>query len=123
MLMLLLAETSRNGMPSSSARAWPCSVETTRFSSQSHLLPIRILLTPSVACCSTFWNQVRMSVKKLVQGFVGGVCGFKSVGACLLGQGRWPKPSRYWQGQMHSNNTSAKTSVSSQILNNVETYC
>lgn len=30
-------------------------------SSQSHLLPIRILLTPSVACCSTFECQVRMS--------------------------------------------------------------
>lgn len=64
MLMLLLAETSRKGMPSSLARASPCSVETARFSSQSHLLPIRILLTPSVACCSTFANQVRMSVQK-----------------------------------------------------------
>lgn len=62
MLMLLLAETSRKGMPSSSASCWPLSVETTRFSSQSHLLPMRILLTPSVACCSTFANQVRMSV-------------------------------------------------------------
>ena len=61
MLMLLLAETSRKEMPSSSARAWPFSWETTRLSSQSHLLPIRILLTPSVACCSTFSNQVRMS--------------------------------------------------------------
>ena len=46
----------------SSARAWPCSVETARFSSQSHLLPMRILFTPSVACCSTLENQVRMSV-------------------------------------------------------------
>jgi hypothetical protein len=60
--MLLLAETSRKGMPSSSARAWPCSVEMARFSSQSHLLPMRILLTPSVACCSTLENHVRMSV-------------------------------------------------------------
>jgi hypothetical protein len=59
--MLLLAETSRKGMPSSSARAWPCSVDTARFSSQSHLLPMRILLTPSVACCSTLENHVRMS--------------------------------------------------------------
>src|SRR5690242_18649109 len=59
--MLLLAETSRKGMPSSSARAWPRSVETARFSSQSHLLPMRILLTPSVACCSTLENHVRMS--------------------------------------------------------------
>ena len=48
-------------MPSSSASAWPCSVETARFSSQSHLFPIRILLTPSEACCSTFENHVRMS--------------------------------------------------------------
>ena len=49
-------------MPSSSASCWPRSVETARFSSQSHLLPIRILFTPSVACCSTLENQVRMSV-------------------------------------------------------------
>jgi hypothetical protein len=62
--MLLFAETSRKGMPSSSARAWPCSVDTARFSSQSHLLPMRILLTPSVACCSTLENHVRMSVWK-----------------------------------------------------------
>jgi len=61
-LMFDLAETSMKGMPSSLARAWPCSVETARFSSQSHLLPIRILLTPSVACCSTLENHVRMSV-------------------------------------------------------------
>jgi hypothetical protein len=60
--MLLFAETSRKGMPSSSARAWPRSVLTARFSSQSHLLPMRILLTPSVACCSTLENQVRMSI-------------------------------------------------------------
>jgi hypothetical protein len=33
----------------------------TRFSSQSHLLPIRILLTPSLACCSMFECHVRMS--------------------------------------------------------------
>src|SRR6185295_12108971 len=61
MFLLVFAETSRNGMPSSSARAWPCSVDTARFSSQSHLFPIRILLTPSVACCSTLANQVRIS--------------------------------------------------------------
>lgn len=59
--MLDLAETSMKGMPSSSANCCPRSTETARFSSQSHLLPIRILLTPSVACCSTFENQVRMS--------------------------------------------------------------
>lgn len=50
------------GMPSSSARAWPWAVLTARFSSQSHLLPMRILFTPSLACCSTLENQVRMSV-------------------------------------------------------------
>jgi len=60
-LMFDFAETSMNGIPSSSASAWPCSVLTTRFSSQSHLLPMRILLTPSLACCSTLENQVRMS--------------------------------------------------------------
>ena len=59
--MLLFAETSMNGMPSSSANCCPRSTDTARFSSQSHLLPIRILLTPSVACCSTFENQVRIS--------------------------------------------------------------
>lgn len=59
--MLLFAETSKNGIPSSSASCCPLSVETARFSSQSHLLPIKILLTPSVACCSTFENHVRMS--------------------------------------------------------------
>lgn len=53
-------------MPSSSASCWPRSVETARFSSQSHLLPIRIFLTPSVACCSTFENHVRISVKLFV---------------------------------------------------------
>jgi hypothetical protein len=62
-LMFDLALTSMKGMPSSLASAWPCSVETARFSSQSHLLPMRILLTPSVACCSTLENQVRMSVE------------------------------------------------------------
>ena len=59
---LTLAEVSMNLMPSSSASCCPRSVETARFSSQSHLLPIRILLTPSVACCSTLENHVRMSV-------------------------------------------------------------
>jgi hypothetical protein len=63
MLIFDFADTSRNGMPSSSASAWPCSVETARFSSQSHLLPMRILLTPSEACCSTLENHVRMSVE------------------------------------------------------------
>ena len=34
------------------------------FSSQSHLFPMRILCTPSLVCCSTFENQVRMSKRK-----------------------------------------------------------
>lgn len=72
-------------MPSSSASCWPFSVETTRFSSQSHLLPMRILLTPSVACCSTFANQVRMSVKGSCQpshawGVSTGSCGERGCG-------------------------------------------
>lgn len=33
----------------------------TFLSVQSHLFPIRILLTPSEACCSTFACQVLMS--------------------------------------------------------------
>ena len=60
-LMLDFADVSMNGIPSSWARALPCSSETTRFSDQSHLFPMRILWTPSVACCSTFWNHVRIS--------------------------------------------------------------
>src|SRR3569833_121506 len=80
MLMLLLAETSRKGMPSSSASAWPRSVDTARFSSQSHLLPIRILFTPSVACCSTLENQVRMSTSRVscVINFAGSELGWAS---------------------------------------------
>lgn len=73
--MLDFAETSRKGIPSSSASCWPRSVETTRLSSQSHLFPIRILFTPSVACCSTLENQVLMSkdqwVNQLSQNFRG----------------------------------------------------
>lgn len=62
MLMLDLADTSRKGIPSSSARACACSVETTRFSCcMSHLFPIRILLTPLGACSSTFEYHARIS--------------------------------------------------------------
>jgi len=60
-LIFAFAEVSMNGIPNSFAKARPCSSDTTRFSLQSHLFPISILWTPSVACCSTFWNQVRMS--------------------------------------------------------------
>lgn len=37
-------------------------LEHTFLSVQSHLFPIRILFTPSDACCSTFECQVLMSV-------------------------------------------------------------
>lgn len=50
-----------NLMPSSAASSRPCSSVTARLSDQSHLLPIRILFTPSEACCSMFACQVRMS--------------------------------------------------------------
>ena len=65
--MFDFAEVSMNGTPSSCASALPCSSETTRFSVQSHLFPMRILWTPSVACCSTFWNHVRMSARTYVR--------------------------------------------------------
>jgi len=58
---LTLALVSRKRTPSSSARAWPCSCETAFFSVQSHLLPMRILLTPSEACCSMLECHVRIS--------------------------------------------------------------
>lgn len=80
MLVFVLADTSRKGMFSSSASCWPRSVETTRFSSQSHLLPIRILLTPSVACCSTLANHVRMSVGEAVLNMFGRFEGGKEEG-------------------------------------------
>ncbi len=95
MLMLLLAETSRNGMPSSSASAWPCSVETARLSSQSHLLPIRILLTPSVACCSTLANQVRISVRGMVSYTMSNLVSpaLRSILLCCAGTGLPPPPA------------------------------
>ena len=58
---LTLAEVSMNLMPSSLASSRPCSSVTARFSVQSDLLPMRILLTPSEACCSMFACHVRMS--------------------------------------------------------------
>lgn len=42
--------------------------ELTFLSDQSHLLPIKILFTPSEACCSTFWCQVLISVSRLEVG-------------------------------------------------------
>ena len=58
---LIFADVSMKRMPSSSASSQPCSSVTARLSVQSDLLPIRILLTPSEACCSMFECQVRMS--------------------------------------------------------------
>ena len=55
------ALVSRNLRPNSSASCLPCSSETDRFSSQSHLFPMRILLTPAEACCSMFECHVRTS--------------------------------------------------------------
>lgn len=40
----------------------------TLFSSQSDLFPTRILLTPSLACCSMFECHVRMSVISVGEG-------------------------------------------------------
>ena len=58
---LIFAEVSINLMPSSLASSRPCSSVTARFSVQSDLLPMRILFTPSDACCSIFACHVRMS--------------------------------------------------------------
>lgn len=55
------ALVSINRIPSSSANARPCSWDICRFSFQSDLLPIRILFTPSDACCSIFACQARIS--------------------------------------------------------------
>jgi hypothetical protein len=69
---LTFAEVSMNLTPSSAASSRPCSSVTARLSVQSHLFPIRILLTPSEACCSMFECHVRMSavtrVKSLARG-------------------------------------------------------
>ena len=59
---LIFAEVSKNRSPNSSANCFPSSRLTTRFSSQSHLLPMRILLTPGEACCSMFECHVRISI-------------------------------------------------------------
>ena len=50
-----------NVIPSSLARALPCSSVTALLSVQSNLLPMRILFTPSDACCSILECQVRIS--------------------------------------------------------------
>ena len=65
------ADVSMKRMLSSSASSRPCSSVTARLSVQSDLLPIRILLTPSEACCSMFECQVRMSDELWVWGFWG----------------------------------------------------
>ena len=56
-----LADVSINLMPSSRARSRPSSSGTARLSVQSDLLPMRILFTPSEACCSMLACHVRMS--------------------------------------------------------------
>lgn len=58
------ALVSKNLNPNSSARRRPSSSDTARCSSISHLFPIRILLTPSEACCSMFECHVRMSERQ-----------------------------------------------------------
>src|SRR6266404_6165322 len=58
---LIFADVSMNLTPSSSASSRPWSSETALLSAQSDLLPMRILFTPSEACCSMFACQVRMS--------------------------------------------------------------
>ena len=58
---LTFADVSMNLMPSSLASSRPCSSVTAFLSVQSDLLPMRILFTPSDACCSMFACHVRMS--------------------------------------------------------------
>lgn len=58
---LTFADVSMNLMPNSSASARPCSSVTAFLSVQSDLLPMRILLTPSEACCSMLLCQVWIS--------------------------------------------------------------
>ena len=60
---LIFAEVSINLMPSSFASSRPCSSVTAFLSVQSDLLPMRILLTPSEACCSMLACQTRISDK------------------------------------------------------------
>ena len=62
---LTFAEVSMNLIPSSAASSRPCSSVTARLSVQSDLLPMRILLTPSEACCSIFACHVLMSTETL----------------------------------------------------------
>ena len=85
---LVLAEVSMNGILNSAASSLPFSVSTTftkkkcfsikchitragrvrerltLLSFMSHLFPIKILLTPSLACCSMLRIQVLMAAKK-----------------------------------------------------------
>eukprot|EP00982_Pelagococcus_subviridis_P014053 31303-Pelagococcus_subviridis.AAC.32 len=53
------ALVSKNGIPNSSASAFPRACEITRLSSMSHLFPTKILFTFSDACCSMFRIQFR----------------------------------------------------------------
>lgn len=60
-IILPFAEVSMNGRLYSSASLRPSSVLITFLSNISHLLPSRILFTPSLACCSMFFIQWRIS--------------------------------------------------------------
>ena len=59
---LTLADVSMNWIPSSWANSLPCCSVMTRLSFQSDLFPIKILFTPSEACCSMLECHVRISV-------------------------------------------------------------
>ena len=59
---LTLADVSMNWIPSSWASSLPCCSVMTLLSFQSDLFPIRILFTPSEACCSMLECHVRMSI-------------------------------------------------------------
>jgi len=58
---LTFADVSMNWMPSSWANSLPCCSVMTLLSFQSDLFPIRILFTPSEACCSMLECHVRIS--------------------------------------------------------------
>ena len=53
----VFAEVSKNSIPSPSANSLPCSVDTTRLPSRSHLLPTRSLFTFSHAYRSISWSH------------------------------------------------------------------
>ena len=64
---LTLADVSMNWIPSSWASSLPCCSVTTLLSFQSDLFPIRILFTPSEACCSMLECHVRISRGNVIE--------------------------------------------------------